>query len=875
MAKKLIIVESPAKIKTLKKFLNSDYIIESSIGHIRDLPEKEFGIDLENDFEPKYVIMTDKKEVIAKLQKAAKLCDTIYLAPDPDREGEAIAWHIKESLPTKSNFKRVSFNAITKDAVLKALAQPREIDIALVNAQQARRLLDRMVGYKISPILNRRIQRGRDSFVSAGRVQSVALKLVVDREREIEAFKPVEYWNLAALLKTNEEERQFRANLYSVDSKRVEKEAVEGKEFTIINTKESADAILAKMKGKPFIVTSVERKEKKRNPVPPFITSTLQQEASRHHGFSSAKTMGIAQGLYEGIDLGNEGAEGLITYMRTDSVRTAPEGIIEARQYILETYGKEYLPDDAKVYATQKQAQDAHEAIRPTNLAHTPEKIKDYLTREQFNLYQLIWRRFISSQMMPAIYDTVSADISAGDQVVLRATGSIIKFAGFLAVYEEKTDEEDKDNETKTLPNLNEGQTLKLLELISEQAFTRPPPRFSEASLVKELERLGIGRPSTYASIMNKIQSREYTVKESGRLKPTEIGIVIAQMLETSFQQIMNVKFTAQMEDNLELVAENQKDWKELLREFWVEFFPTLEIAEKEAFVPKVLTEIDCPKCGSKLQKIWYKSKYFYGCSKYPECDYSAPLEEVAFNKDEYADDFDWDQKCPKDGKDMKVRHGRFGSFLGCTGYPDCKGIVNIPKKGEVIIPDADMPACPALDCPGHMTSKKSRYGKIFYSCSTFPECNVIVNDLGDLQSKYPDHPRTAYVKVEKKGKFAKGKTARTATKTTAKTTKAKTTKAKTTKKAAKADGEEKVKKPRNSPLNKLSPELKSIIGSDEMSRPETTKKLWEYIKKNDLQDPSNKRLIRPDDALAKVFGSSEPVDMFKLAGILNKHFLK
>jgi len=859
MAKKLIIVESPAKIKTLKKFLSSDYLIESSIGHIRDLPEKEFGIDIEHDFEPKYTIMPDKKEVIAKLQKAAKQCDTVYLSPDPDREGEAIAWHITQILPPKTHVKRVSFNSITKDAVLKALKEPREIDQALVNAQQARRLLDRIVGYKISPILNRRIQRGKNSFVSAGRVQSVALKLVVDREREIEAFKPVEYWNLGAILKTHEEEKSFKANLYSVDQKRVEKEAVPGKELTLINNKESAEAILARIQGQPFIVRHVERKEKKRNPVPPFITSTLQQEASRHHGFSSAKTMNIAQGLYEGIDLGNDGTEGLITYMRTDSVRIAEEGITAARAFILNYYGKEYLPDDPKVYSTQKSAQDAHEAIRPTNLEHTPEKIKDFLSREQFMLYQLIWRRFISSQMVPAIYDTVSADISAGDQILFRATGSIIKFPGFLAVYEEKTDEEDKTDETKTLPNLEEGKTLDLLELTSEQAFTRPPPRYSEASLVKELERLGIGRPSTYASIMNKIQSREYTLKEAGRLKPTEIGCVIAQMLEISFQQIMDVKFTALMEDNLELVAENRKDWKELLQEFWTQFFPTLEIAEKEAFVPKVLTDIKCPKCGSQLQKIWYKSKYFYGCSKYPECDYSAPLEEISFNKQDYAEDFDWEQKCPKCGKEMKLRHGRFGPFLGCTTYPECKGIINIPKKGEAVIQESDMPPCPAIDCPGQMTAKKSRYGKIFYSCSTFPECNVIVNNLEDLESKYPDHSRTPYTKAAKKGKAAKAKTTKA---TTSKTSKPKTSKPK--------EG-----KSRQAATYRLTKELSLIVQSSEMSRTDVTKKLWDYIKLHNLQDPKNKRSIIPDEALAKVFGSKEPVDMFKLAGILNKHLLK
>lgn len=754
MSKSLIIVESPAKIKTLKKFLGPSFVLESSVGHIRDLPQKGFGIDIENDFEPTYVVMTDKATVIAKLKKAAKQCDIVYLSPDPDREGEAIAWHIAQILPKGTNIKRVSFNSITKDAVLKALEQPREIDMDLVNAQQARRLLDRIVGYKISPILNRRIQRGRDGSVSAGRVQSVALKLVVDREKEIEAFKPVEYWNLGAILKTLEEERSFQANLYSVDGKRFEKEAIEGKELTLIPNKETADSIIERMKDGPFTVVNVEKKEKRRNPPAPFITSTLQQEASRHFSFGAARTMNIAQGLYEGIDLGNEGSEGLITYMRTDSVRVVPEAINEARVFIKDTYGADFLPAEPRLFSTQKTAQDAHEAIRPTNLMHPPEKVEQYLTREQFLIYQLIWRRFIASQMMPAVYDTVSADITAGSDILLRATGSVIKFQGFLAAYEEKMDDEDKGDEGKVLPNLEEGQTLKLLELTSEQAFTRPPPRYTEASLVKELEKSGIGRPSTYATIMNKIQSREYTFKESGRLRPTELGRVIAQMLENNFQTIMNVSFTAHMEDALEEVAEHRKDWKKLLEEFWVYFAPTLEIAEKEAFVPKIMTDIDCPKCGSKLQKVWFKSKYFYGCSRYPDCDFTAPLEELSFNKEDYAADFDWDQKCPKDGADMKVRHGRFGAFLGCLNYPKCKGIVNIPKKGEVVIPTEDMPSCPAIGCPGQMVARKSRFGKTFYSCSTFPECDVIVNNLDQLEEKYVDHPRTAYVKKAKTGKW-------------------------------------------------------------------------------------------------------------------------
>lgn len=865
MAKKsLIIVESPAKIKTLKKFLGPDYLLESSIGHIRDLPEREFGIDIEHDFEPKYTILPNKEEVINRLRRAAKECDVVYLSPDPDREGEAIAWHITQILPKGTQYKRVSFNSITKDAVLKALKNPRSIDFALVNAQQARRLLDRIVGYKISPLLNRRIQRGRESFLSAGRVQSVALKLVVDREKEIEAFKPVEYWNLGALLKTEPEERPFRAALYSVDGKRFEKEDVEGKEITLIHNKERADQILERIKPGPFQVLKIEKKEKRRNPVAPFITSTLQQEASRHYGFSSSRTMGIAQGLYEGIDLGAEGSEGLITYMRTDSVRIVPEAIAEARDYIKNLYGAEYIPDEARVYATQKSAQDAHEAIRPTNLNHPPDAIKEYLTKEQFLLYQLIWRRYLASQMVPAVYDTVSADLMGGEGIVLRATGSILKFPGFLAVYEEKFDDDEKEDDHRLLPDLQEEQTLFLHELTAEQSFTRPPPRFTEASLVKELEKSGIGRPSTYAAIMNKIQSREYTIKENGRLKPTELGQVIAQMLEASFQQIMNVGFTAKMEDSLERVAENTKDWKDLIREFWDQFNPTLETALKEAFVPKILTEIDCPKCHEgKLQKIWARSKYFFGCSRYPDCDFSVSIEEFNFKKEDYADDINWDQPCPICGSEMKVRHGRYGAFLGCLRYPECKGIVNLPKKGEASIPTEDLPSCPAIDCPGHMVGRKSRFGKIFYSCSTFPECDVIVNQLEQLETKYPEHPRTPYQKKEKKGKGKeKGKAA--ASKTTAK----KGAKSKAAKEA-------KPKKTRTMPSYTLSPELSTIVGASELTRGDVTKKVWDYIKTHNLQDAANKRLIKPDAQLEKVFGSKEPVDMLKLAGLLNKHIKK
>ena len=846
MEKALIIVESPAKIKTLQKFLGKGYIFASSLGHIRDLPQKGFGIDIEHDFEPEYAILVDKKEVVAKLKKAAKECSIVYLSPDPDREGEAIAWHIAAILPEGTKIKRAAFHAITKEAVSEALAHPSDIDLSLVNAQQARRLLDRIVGYKISPILARKLQQR--AGVSAGRVQSVALKLVVDREKEIEAFKPVEYWNILAHLRDGEPSKQFPARLYSIEGKKWEKEPVEGKEVATVPNKETADRIVARLEKATYKVAKVEKKEKRRNPEPPFITSTLQMEASRHYRYSSSRTMSIAQSLYEGVDLGQEGAEGLITYMRTDSVRLEPEAINAARKYVQSHFGADYLPDSPRYYTTKKSAQDAHEAIRPTNINHPPEKVRAFLSRDQYLLYELIWKRYIASQMNPAIYDTVSVDIETDQEIQLRATGSTMKFNGFLVLYEEKQDDEASE-ENPTIPPLEEGQPLSLVNLQADQAFTKPPPRFTEASLVKELEKSGVGRPSTYATIMNKIQSREYTVKENQRLKPTELGRVIAQFLEDNFKQIMDIGFTAAMEDTLELVAGNKKEWKEVIREFWTQFIPTVETAEKEAFVPKIMTDLVCPKCGAKLQKIWSKSRYFYGCSAYPECDYTASMEELSFNKEDYAADFDWDQPCPKCQSPMKLRHGRFGPFLGCTRYPDCKGIVNIPKKGET--PAAEMPSCPAIGCDGKMVSRKSRFGKTFFSCSNYPECDVIINDLDKLEEKYVNHPKTPYEKKPGKGRFAKKGTAKK--EAPAK----KATKKKATRKSMKS--------------LTLSPALAEIIG-EASSRGEVTKKLWDYIKANNCQDPSNKRRIIPDEKLARLFGSKEAVDMFALAKLLSKH---
>jgi len=829
MVKSLIIVESPAKIKTLKKFLGKDFEFASSVGHIRDLPQKGFGIDIEQDFEPQYEVLPDKKEVIANLKKAAKSCDVVYLSPDPDREGEAIAWHIASILPEKTVIKRTTFNSITKEAVLDALRHPREIDMALVDAQQARRLLDRIVGYKISPILARKLHQR--SGVSAGRVQSVALKLVVDREKEIEKFKPVEYWNLGAILRDGDPSKEFSARLVTLDGKKWEKEPVEGKNVALIPDETTALSVAKRLQQARYTVAKIEKKEKKRHPEPPFITSTLQQEASRHFRFSSSRTMGIAQSLYEGVDLGKEGAEGLITYMRTDSVRLAPEALQEVRSYISHKFGPPFLPEQPVFYASKKSAQDAHEAIRPTNLAHPPETVRPYLTKEQLQLYTLIWNRFVACQMTPALYDTVSVDIDTDQKIELRATGSVIKFKGFLSVYEEKKDE-DESEESLLLPPLEENQILHLVKVTQEQSFTKPPPRFTEASLVKELEKSGIGRPSTYAAIMSKIQGRAYTIKENNRLKPTELGCVIAQFLEDNFQSIMNTGFTAQMEDQLELIAENKKKWKDLIREFWHEFIPTVDTAAKEAQVPKISTDIACPKCHEgHLQKIWSKSRYFYGCSHYPECDFTTSAEELSFKKEDYAADFNWEQPCPICGGQMKIRHGRYGPFLGCLNYPDCRGIVSITKPGEtpVSIP-SDAPPCPAIGCDGKIVAKKSRFGKIFYSCTSYPSCDVIVNDLDDLTTKYAHHPKTPYQKKAGGGGL-RGKLT-------------------------------------------PSPDLAAIIGDDSVARGDAVKKLWDYIKANNCQDPQDKRMIVPDDKLSRILGK-DPINMFKLSGLLAQHLSK
>jgi len=772
-SKYLVIVESPAKIKTLKRFLGPSYIFESSYGHIRDLPSHEFGIDIEHDFEPSYVPLTDKKAVVQKLKKLAKECDTVYLSPDPDREGEAIAWHISQLLGTKTDIQRVSFNSITKEAVKEAISHPREINMALVNAQQARRLLDRLVGYTVSPLLSRKLGRHGKNSISAGRVQSAALKIVVDRERAIEAFVPHEYWNITAWLKTDEQTKPFSAALHSIDGKRIEKEPSDKKDRTCVpNETASSEIKKALEECSDYTVTRVDKKEKKRQPEAPFITSTLQQEASRHFRFSPSRTMQIAQELYEGIDIGDE-TEGLITYMRTDSVRIVPEALSEVRTYIKKEHGESFLPESPRLFHVKKSAQDAHEAIRPTQISRDPEYVKRFLSPDQHKLYTLIWKRLVASQMTPAIYDTVSCDIQAGLRFVLRATGSQIKEPGFLQLYEEKQDEEPLEENNHLLPELIIDQPLDLDNIDAEQSFTRPPPRFSEASLIKELEKSGIGRPSTYATIMKKISAREYTVKEKGRLKPTELGFVVTGMLEENFEDLMDIGFTAALEDGLEEIAENQKEWKEILKTFWQKFSKTLEHAKEHAHPPKIMTEETCPECQSPLQKIWSHSRYFLGCSKYPDCSYTTSLEEAQFDKSEYREDFDWEQSCPKCQAPMKVRFGKFGAFLGCTTYPECRGIVSIPKKGEVV-----GHPCPAVGCEGTLVQRRSRFGKPFWSCTEYPDCDVIGNSIEQVDEKFHLHPKTAYVakkKTTKRGKTTKKKSSAKKA-TTKKTTTKKTT---------------------------------------------------------------------------------------------------
>lgn len=703
MAKNLVIVESPAKGRTLEKFLGKDFSVVASGGHVRDLPAKSLGVKVDKDFEPNYQIIKGKEKIVKDLKAAAAKAKMVFLAPDPDREGEAIAWHLQVLLDMDKKIKRIEFNEITKEAVTLAVKHPREIDLDRVNAQQARRILDRLVGYKLSPLLWKKVRKG----LSAGRVQSVAVRLICEREVEVGKFKAQEYWDITAKL-ADQKKLEFSAKLIAKGEKAL---GVSPKDKgKIISNEVEAKAIVADLGKADYAVKEVRKKEHKRNPSPPFITSTLQQDAARQLGFSAKKTMILAQKLYEGKEVKGGDHVGLISYMRTDSVRIATEAETEVRKYISETFGKKFLPAAPIKYKKKKQAQDAHEAIRPTSMARTPEKLKESLESDEFRLYELIWKRFIACQMEAAIFDQTSVDIFAG-QYLLRATGSILRFEGFLKLYEESRDEAfSEEEQSANLPDLTAGMSLQLKELLPRQHFTEPPPRYTEASLIKELEQRGIGRPSTYAPIISTIQDRGYVIKEGKALQPTEIGITTNGLLVKHFPQILDIKFTAQMEDQLDAVAEGKVQWVGALQKFYGPFSAAL--AEAEVKMEKVKTEIMtdelCPDCGNKL--IIREGRYgkFIACSTYPKCKFTKNLPE------EEAKAAALHEVCDKCGKPMTIKRGRFGEFLACTGYPECRSIKSLLKKVGV--------KCPK--CSGELVEKRTKRRKLFYSCSNYPKCD-------------------------------------------------------------------------------------------------------------------------------------------------------
>ncbi len=719
MPKSLIIVESPTKIKTYKNVLGAGFHVEASVGHVRDLPERELGVDIEDGFKPKYVTIPSRKDIIKKLTEAAKKADVVYLASDPDREGEAIAWHLAQALKLKDPL-RIECNEITRTAIEAAIRNPRKIDVDRVDAQEARRILDRLVGYRLSPLLWKKVRKN----LSAGRVQSVAVRLIVDREREILAFVPQEYWSLTATVTP-----QPPAARFPFEAKFIGR----GKEKVQLTNQEQADAILRELEGAAYAVDAVRKQERKRSPAPPFITSTLQQEASRKLGFGNRRTMQVAQSLYEGVELGAEGATGLITYMRTDSTRVASEAQADARTFISSQYGDAYLPANPPQYKTRGSAQDAHEAIRPTSVARTPDAIAQHLSPEQLRLYRLIWQRFVASQMQPAVFDVTSADIVAKG-FLFRATGSTMKFDGFMRVYMEGRDTEEQEDEDRSpLPALAKGQALDLIKLDPKQHFTEPPPRYTEATLVKVLEEKGIGRPSTWASIISTIQDREYVTLTEKRFMPTELGITVTDLLVKHFADLMDLDFTAGMETKLDDVEEGRGDKVELLTGFYGPFEQAISVAHETMERVKPVqqeTEHACPNCGKPMMLRQSKRGPFLGCSGYPRCKTVLNLDESGnpTAPPERPQPVVTDQPCPKCGKPLIEREGRYGKFLGCSGYPKCKTIVRLPGDEG---PAAKTPAAPlstGVKCPkcgeGEVQAKKSRRGTTFYGCSAYPNCD-------------------------------------------------------------------------------------------------------------------------------------------------------
>ena len=720
MAKNLVIVESPAKARTLEKYLGRDFQVKASVGHIMDLPKNKLGVDIEHDFEPEYQVLRGKRKVIEELKRAAKGKENVYLAPDPDREGEAIAWHIAEKIGrNRHDIRRVLFNEITKRSVQEAIRHPHELDRNLYEAQQTRRILDRLVGYQISPLLWKKVRRG----LSAGRVQSVAVRIICERERGIQAFTPKEYWSITARLEGGTPP-PFTARLFRIGEERLDPEKFR------LEDEAAARGVVDRLRGATWIVNRVECKERRRFPTPPFITSRLQQEASRKLGFAPSRTMRVAQRLYEGVEIGGEGALGLITYMRTDSTRIAPEAIREARGFIGERFGKDYLPENAVTYPSKKGAQDAHEAIRPTAVGNTPEQLARYLSKEELALYTLIWNRFVASQMMPAVFDQTTVDITAAD-TLFRATGQILKFDGFIRVYTEGRDDErkngDEDDESeRQLPPLSKGEHLRLHELLPEQHFTQPLPRFSQATLIKELEEKGIGRPSTYAAIMATILNREYVVEDkSRRLRPTELGFLVTDLLVAAFPDILNVEFTAGMEDVLDNIEDGKEKWIAAMRRFYDPFVRDLEHAEER--MPDVKregqpTDIPCAVCGAKMVIKWGRSGEFLACPNYPDCKNTKNFTRDTEGNVKIEEAEQVDEKCERCGQPMLVRFGRYGKFFGCSGYPECKNVRPLVRPVPTGV------TCP--DCgEGEIMEKRSRTGRIFYSCSRYPQCKFATWD--------------------------------------------------------------------------------------------------------------------------------------------------
>jgi len=655
LSKYLVIVESPAKAKTIGKFLGRRYTVKASMGHVRDLPRSQFGVDVEHDFVPKYITIRGKGETLKELRDAAKKSERILLATDPDREGEAIAWHLQELLKIDQGEKcRVEFNEITKDSVQKAMKSPRDIDWSRVNAQQARRILDRLVGYNLSPLLWRKVKKG----LSAGRVQSVAVRLICDREEEINAFVPEEYWSLTGLFRKQGNRADVEAKLAKYRNGKIK-----------IGTREEMDRILGDLEGVAYSVADVRKKEKKRFPAPPFTTSTMQQEAYRKINFPARKTMQVAQQLYEGLDIGPEGTVGLVTYIRTDSTRIAETAGKEAAEYILANYGAEYKPSALPQYQTKGRTQNAHEAIRPTGVLREPDKIKQFLTRDQYKLYKLIWERYLASQMNPALIDTTTVDITAGEYL-FRASGYVVKFTGFMKIYTEGRDNGDNEEE-RSLPDLPAGTVLELKKLTPKQHFTQPPPRYTDATLVKALEENGIGRPSTYAPTVETIQKRGYVVREEKQFHPTELGFVVVEILKENFRDIIDIQFTAAMEDKLDRVEEGDENWVEVIRDFYSPFKETLKEAEKNIDVIEIEDEVS-------------------------------------------------DEVCELCGRNLVVKMGRYGRFLACPGFPDCRYTKPLLEGIGV--------SCP--DCGGEVVLKRSKKGRKFYGCSNYPDCNFVTWDM-------------------------------------------------------------------------------------------------------------------------------------------------